>query len=125
MSSDEIRERTQKVWDRFYDWSAIWERSSCTPNLRARLAFVFLSKLYRQMYAGTGISTDSARRKKSKNWARWTSRQCKRLFQAKPMPELRTPVWEKAFPTSSLLQPAFMGSDGESDAGPFVVLPKK
>ena len=26
-----------------------------------------LSKLYRQMYAGTGISTDSARRKKSKD----------------------------------------------------------
>ena len=26
MSSDEIRERTQRVWDRFYNWSAIWER---------------------------------------------------------------------------------------------------
>ena len=24
MSSDEIRERTQKVWDRFYNWGAIW-----------------------------------------------------------------------------------------------------
>ena len=66
MSSDEIRERTQKVWDRFYNWSAIWQRSACTPNLSARIAFIFLSKLYRQMYAGTGISTDSARRKKSK-----------------------------------------------------------
>src|SRR6266702_5151387 len=88
MSSDEIRMRTQKVWDRFYNWSAIWQRSACTPNLRARIAFVFLSKLYRQMYAGTGISTDSARRKKSKTWARWTARQCRKLFQAKPMPEL-------------------------------------
>ena len=58
MSSDEIRERTQKVWDRFYNWSAIWQRSACTPTLRARVAFMFLSKLYRQMYAGTGISTD-------------------------------------------------------------------
>ena len=38
MSSDEIRERTQKVWDRFYNWSAIWERSACTPTLRARIA---------------------------------------------------------------------------------------
>jgi hypothetical protein len=83
MSSDEIRERTQKVWDRFYTWSAIWQRSACTPNLRARIAFVFLSKLYRQMYAGTGISTDSARRKKSKGWARWTARQCKKLFEGK------------------------------------------
>ena len=34
MSSDEIRERTQKVWDRFYNWRAIWERSACTPNLQ-------------------------------------------------------------------------------------------
>ena len=33
MSSDEIRERTQKVWDRFYNWGAIWQRSACTPNL--------------------------------------------------------------------------------------------
>jgi len=92
MSSEEIRERTQKVWNRFYNWSAIWQRSACTPNLRSRIAFIFLSKLYRQMYAGTGISTDSARRKKSKKWARWTARQCKKLFQAKPMPELQSPV---------------------------------
>ena len=32
MSSDEIRERTQRVWDRFYNWSAIWQRSACTPD---------------------------------------------------------------------------------------------
>jgi radical SAM superfamily enzyme YgiQ (UPF0313 family) len=94
MSADEIRERTQRVWDRFYTLGAIWERSACTPTLRARIAFIFLSKLYRQMYAGTGISTDSARRKKSKKWARWTARQCKRLFQAKPLPELQFPIWE-------------------------------
>jgi len=93
MSSDEIRERTQKVWDRFYNWRFIWKRSACTPNLRARIAFVFLSKLYRQMYAGTGISTDSARRKKSKTWARWTAKQCRKLFSAKPMPELSAPIW--------------------------------
>jgi hypothetical protein len=93
MSTDEIRERTQRVWDRFYNWRSIWKRSACTPNLSARVAFVFLSKLYRQMYAGTGISTDSARRKKSKAWARWTARQCKKLFRAKPMPSLSSPVW--------------------------------
>jgi radical SAM superfamily enzyme YgiQ (UPF0313 family) len=93
MSSDEIRERTQKVWDRFYNWSAIWQRSACTPSLKSRIAFCFLSKLYRQMYAGTGISTDSARRKRAKSWARITAKQCKRLFQAKPMPELSSPVW--------------------------------
>jgi radical SAM superfamily enzyme YgiQ (UPF0313 family) len=93
MSSDEIRERTQKVWDRFYSWRPIWQRSSCTPNLRSRIAFIFLSKLYRQMYAGTGISTDSARKKKSKRWARWTAKQCGKLFHAEPMPELKAPEW--------------------------------
>ena len=30
-------------------------------SLKARLAFVLISKLYRQMYANTGIATDSAR----------------------------------------------------------------
>jgi len=94
MSSDEIRERTQRVWDRFYSIGSVWKRSSCTPTLRARLAFVLLSKLYRQMYAGTGISSDSARRKKAKSWARWTARQTRRVFKAKPMPDLAHPVWE-------------------------------
>jgi Fe-S cluster assembly scaffold protein SufB len=79
---------------------------------------VFLSKLYRQMYAGTGISTDSARRKKSKKWARWTARQCKRLFKAKPMPDLKSPAWENPFP--AMLRPAFMRSDGEADGSSLV-----
>ncbi len=62
MNSEEMRATTQRVWDDFYSLSAIWKRSACTPTLRARLAFVFISKLYRQMYASTGIATDSARR---------------------------------------------------------------
>ncbi len=94
MSSGEISERTQGVWDRFYDLGAIWKRSACTPTLRARLAFVLLSKLYRQMYAGTGISSDSARRKKAKTSARWIARQTRKVFVAKPMPELTYPTWE-------------------------------
>jgi hypothetical protein len=122
MTSDEIRERTQKVWDRFYKWSAIWQRSACTPNLRSRIAFMCLSKLYRQMYAGTGISTDSARRKKSKSWARWTARQCKKLFRARPMPELQGPKWDLGL--GGLGQAAFDGGDGSEMAGPFVVLPE-
>ena len=121
MSSDEIRERTQRVWDRFYNWSAIWQRSACTPNLRARIAFIFLSKLYRQMYAGTGISTDSARRKKSKNWARWTARQCKKLFEAKPMPELKSPAWQIAGAGAVSLA----AIDFPRVSNPFVVLPEE
>ena len=124
MSSDEIRERTQKVWDRFYDWGSVWKRSACVPNLKARIAFIFLSKLYRQMYAGTGISTDSARRKKSKSMARWTAAQCKRLFQAKPMPELQSPAWELAFAPSAT-GPVFLRGALEAGAGPFKVLSGK
>jgi hypothetical protein len=109
------------VWDKFYTWGAIWDRSACTPNLRSRIAFIFLSKLYRQMYAGTGISTDSARRKKSKRWAKWTARQCKKLFEARPMPELASREWEIGIP--SMGQAAFNG--GGEMAGPFVVIGKK
>ena len=119
MSSVEISQRTQKVWDRFYDWPSIWHRSACTPTLRARVAFMFLSKLYRQMYAGTGISTDSARRKKSKTWARWTARQCRKLFAAKPMPELKSPASELAFSTANLRRPAFLGP--QKTPSPFVI----
>jgi radical SAM superfamily enzyme YgiQ (UPF0313 family) len=91
MNSEEMRERTQGVWDRFYSFSSVWKRSRCTPNLRARLAFVFISKLYRQMYASTGIATDSARQKRASSWARWLAVPCRKLFQASPMPELQIP----------------------------------
>jgi radical SAM superfamily enzyme YgiQ (UPF0313 family) len=110
MSSDEIRMRTQKVWDKFYNWRAIWERSACCPTITSRIAFIFLSKLYRQMYAGTGISTDSARRKKSQAGAKWTARHCKKLFRAKPMPELEPRVWAPDL-IPSIAQAAFAGAD--------------
>jgi radical SAM superfamily enzyme YgiQ (UPF0313 family) len=111
MSSDEIRNRTQEVWDKFYNWGDIWKRSACCPTIYSRVAFMFLSKLYRQMYAGTGISTDSARRKKSKAWAKWTARQCKKLFRAKPMPELPSRTWGAGF-VSSTGQATFASTDG-------------
>jgi radical SAM superfamily enzyme YgiQ (UPF0313 family) len=122
MSSDEIREHTQKAWDRFYSWGPIWQRSACTPNLRSRIAFIFLSKLYQQMYAGNGISTDSARRKKSKRWARWTARQCGKLFHATPMPELRSPEWGIEF-QPGMGQAAFVGRGGADMSTPLIVFP--
>jgi radical SAM superfamily enzyme YgiQ (UPF0313 family) len=85
MTPDEIRARTQAVWDRFYSLRRIWVRSRCTPTLRARLAFVLISKLYRQMYANTGIATDSARVSRANRWARLIARPCRRLFVAKPL----------------------------------------
>jgi radical SAM superfamily enzyme YgiQ (UPF0313 family) len=92
MTPDEIRERTQGVWDRFYSTRQIWQRSSCVKSIKGRLAFVLISKLYRQMYANTGISSDSARRSTSVRWARWLSRPCQRLFAGKEMPDLQMPT---------------------------------
>ena len=43
------------------------------------------------MYATTGIATDSARKQKANFWARTLAKPCRRLFQAKPMPELQNP----------------------------------
>ncbi len=125
MSSDEIGQRTQKAWDKFYNWSAIWRRSACTPSLRSRVAFVLLSKLYRQMYAGTGISTDSARRKNSRTWARWTAKYCKKLFRAKPMPELQSPCRSQGLPTRLLHFPSSSNSEHHGETAPFVVFRNK
>ena len=91
MTADEVRTRTQGVWDRFYALPVTWQRSCFLKSLRARLAFVLVSKLYRQMYANTGISTDSARVQRSALWARWLARFARRLFAADPMPALREP----------------------------------
>jgi hypothetical protein len=92
MSPDEIRTRTQGVWDRFYSLPRIWARSRCTRTLRARVAFVLVSKLYRQMYANTGIATDSARVNRANRWARVIARPCRRLFTARPLPDLTVPT---------------------------------
>jgi radical SAM superfamily enzyme YgiQ (UPF0313 family) len=91
MSSEEMRGRTQGVWDDFYRLPEVWKRAKCVKSLKAKLAFVFISKLYRQMYADTGIATDSARRKQANRWARLTAAMCLRLFRGKPMPDLHLP----------------------------------
>jgi hypothetical protein len=91
MSLEEIRVGTQQAWDRFYSWQRVWARSCIVESWRARVAFVLISKLYRQMYANTGIATDSARMQRSTRWARWFGLACRQLFLAKPMPELEVP----------------------------------
>lgn len=92
MTADEIRRGTQSTWDRFYRLRSVWRRSSIIPSIRARIAFVLISKLYRQMYANTGISTDSARTSRATKWARWIAKPCRRFFQAEPMPDLQVPT---------------------------------
>jgi hypothetical protein len=51
--------------------------------MKGRLAFVLISKLYRQMYANTGIATDSARHVRASRMARLIAKPCRRLFVAK------------------------------------------
>jgi radical SAM superfamily enzyme YgiQ (UPF0313 family) len=102
MTTEEIRERTQGVWDSFYSLREVWIRSKCVPTLRGRLAFLFISKLYRQMYANTGISTDSARRQKATRVARWLAVPCRKLFEAKPMPELEVPASSRSSELTSI-----------------------
>jgi radical SAM superfamily enzyme YgiQ (UPF0313 family) len=90
MSAEEIRNNTQQVWDQFYSLPSIWRRASAScVSLKSRLAFVLISKIYRQMYANTGIATDSARVSRSVQWARLMARPCRRLFASRPMPELQ------------------------------------
>lgn len=91
MSADEIRRMTQGTWDRFYSFPSIWARSTFLRSWRSRLAFALISKLYRQMYANTGIATDSARVGRSARVARWLAKPCRRLFVTDPNPDLVLP----------------------------------
>ena len=91
MDVEEIRVRTQAVWDKFYSNAAIWKRSACTVSLKSRVAFFMVSKLYRQMYASTGLAADSARRNRANFWARVLAVPTMRLFKASPMPDLQVP----------------------------------
>jgi radical SAM superfamily enzyme YgiQ (UPF0313 family) len=91
MTADELRTRTQDVWDSFYTLNLVWQRSGFLKGLRDRVAFVLISKLYRQMYANTGIAADSARIQRAAFWARWLARCARCLFASDPMPALREP----------------------------------
>src|SRR5204863_7650829 len=56
MTLEQIRVGTQHAWDRFYSLRSVWARSRVVKSLRGRIPFLLLSKLYRQMYANTGIA---------------------------------------------------------------------
>src|SRR5437764_5022665 len=92
MSAEEIRSRTQEVWDNFYSFGSIWKRSRFIRSSRGRLAFLLISKIYRQMYADTGIATDSARVSRSGRWVRLLGKPCRHLFSGRPMPHLEVPA---------------------------------
>ena len=92
MSRDQISAGTSGAWDHFYSWSLLWERSRRARTIRERLAFVLVSKLYRQMYARTGAAADSARLNRAAFWVRMMSGPCRWLFKANPMPALVAPA---------------------------------
>ena len=92
MSSEEVRRRTQDTWDQFYSFAAIWRRARIVGTVRERLAFVMVSKLYLQMYANTGIATDSARVSRATRWAQWLAKPLQWMSSAPPMPDLQVPV---------------------------------
>jgi radical SAM superfamily enzyme YgiQ (UPF0313 family) len=117
MSGDEIRQRTQAVWDRFYSFPSIWKRSrGAVTSIKGRLAFLLISKIYRQMYANTGIATDSARVSRSAQWARLMAIPCRRLFAGTPMPDLQVPRTAEPVPTTGRLL-AVVGANGVSLGG--------
>ena len=92
MPLEEIRVGTQGAWDDFYSLPRVWARASrSVKSTKGRLAFVLISKLYRQMYANTGIATDSARVQRSAKTARLLARAAKQLFRGSPMPNLPMP----------------------------------
>jgi len=102
MTLEQIRVGTQGAWDEFYSWPRVWARASkSVKSTKGRLAFVLISKLYRQMYANTGIATDSARVQRSAKTARLLGLAAKQLFRGNPMPNLPMPV-----PVSSKQQQA-------------------
>ncbi len=116
MEPEEIRERTQQVWDEFYSLRNIWQRvRGVAKSAHARLALILISKLYRQMYANTGIATDSARQRRANFWARMLAKPCLRLFQAKPMPDLPMPEGihpqERHTPPAADSQEAVLGGE--------------
>jgi hypothetical protein len=60
MSADEIRERTQGVWDRFYSLGSIWTRSNCVKSLKARVMFVLIAPARKRPTASPAGSPNRA-----------------------------------------------------------------
>ena len=57
------------------------EAFAIIKSSRGRLAFVLISRIYRLMYADTGIATDSARVTWSGRWTRWMAKPCRHTLR--------------------------------------------
>ncbi len=105
MSRDEISAGTRRAWDRFYGWRRLWERSRRATGVGERIAFVLVCRLYRQMYARTGLAADSARVNRAALWVRLMARPCRWLFKGAAMPTLAIPTGPVADVHGVRLQP--------------------
>lgn len=93
LSTEQIRQGTNDAWSSFYSVRSTWQRAtSCTVRFRSRLMFLLISKVYLQMYAKTGVASDSARRSSANGWARWFGKRAIPMFKADPMPDLQLPA---------------------------------
>ena len=92
MSAEEIRLRSQEVWNTFYSTRASWKRSAkVLKSFKNRVAFLVASKVYLHAFGNTGLATDSARVSRSTRWARLGTTILQKTFAAAPMPHLQIP----------------------------------
>ena len=84
LSAEQIRAGTQGAWDQFYSLPQIWKRAQIVKSMRSKIAFTLVSKMYRQMYANTGMATDSARHARAGRMARVLAKASRRLFVSAP-----------------------------------------
>ena len=94
MSADEIRDGTQGVWDRVLQPARnIWERSRCVrvaevaAGVRADLEAVPADVREHRASPPTARASSRANR-----WARLIAKPCRRLFVARPLPALASPI---------------------------------
>jgi hypothetical protein len=95
-----------------------WDRSSWPTRALPHRRHICSTKV------GPGPHISQSRRRRSQTWACWIARQSRKMFRAKPMPELMSPVWEpriKAMPQliNLTMQPrSVSGFDLEWPCGP-------
>jgi hypothetical protein len=68
MTADELRSRTQEVWDQFYAVRLVWQRSRFLKTLRARLAFVLLSCCSTHWAESSGLARTGGRGRTRVTW---------------------------------------------------------
>jgi hypothetical protein len=123
MSSSEISERTQRVWDRFYNLSAIWQRSACVPNPSRTSGLHAALQALPADVCGNGNLNRQRAEKEAKAWARLTARQCRKLFQSAPMPGLKSPDWDFPIKCPQRSHAVLLIEIAQIKPDPFVVLP--